>query len=113
MAHEDPPTQSSLVHWSRSHLAKVGVAYLVLIGLGIGVLLAFAPNLFDFNELSFSRLLVLLALLIFVGAPVVAIGYILLSAVVEALTMAVGWMFQACFRTMARFFKRLFHGAGE
>ena len=113
MAHEDPPSQGHIVRWSRAHLTKVGVAYLALIGLGIGVLLAFVPNIFDFTELSFSRLLVLLALLIFVGAPVVAIGYVFLSAVVEAITMAVGWLFQTCFRTLARFFTRLFHGAGE
>jgi hypothetical protein len=105
MAHEDPPSQGSPVCSNRSHLAKVGVAYLALIGLGLGVVLAFVPSLFDFTELSFPRLLVLLTVLIFVGAPVVAIGYVLLSAAVEALTLAVGWVFQACYRTLARFFK--------
>jgi hypothetical protein len=86
---------------------------LVLVGLGIGTLLEFVPNLFDFGELSALRLLVLVALLIFVVAPVVAFAYIVLNAIVEALVLGVGWVFQACFRAVARFFKRIFHDAGE
>lgn len=105
--------QGSQMRWSRARLAKAGAAYLVLAGLGIGVLLEFVPSLFNFSEVSAVRLLVLVALLLFVVAPVVAVGYIVLSAFVEALAVGVGWVFQACFRTLARFFKRIFRGNEE
>ena len=94
-------------------MAQAGVAYCVLAGLGVSVLFEFVPGIFDFGELSVLRLLVLLALLIFVVAPLVAIGYIVLGVLIEGLVMGVGWVFQACFRALARFFKRLYHGAGE
>ena len=101
------------MRWSRTRLAKAGAAYFVLAGLGIGVLLEFVPSLFDFGEISAVQLLVLVALLLFVVAPAVAFGYIVLSVLVEALALGVGWVFQACFRTLARFFKRIFRGNEE
>lgn len=114
MAHpEDSARQSSQMPWSRTRLAKAGAAYCVLAGLGIGVLLEFVPNLFDFGELSAVRFLVLVALLLFVVAPVIAVGYIVFSALVEALVVGMGRLFQACLRALARFFKRIFHNSGE
>jgi hypothetical protein len=113
MTQENPPTQSATAHWGRTRLVKVGAAYLALIGLGMGALFEFVPSFFEFGQRSFPQILVLLAFLIFVGAPVVAIGYLLLSVAVEALVMAVEWMFKACLRTLVRFFKKLCRGADE
>ena len=92
---KDSAPQDSQMRWSRTRLAKAGAAYFVLAGLGIGVLLEFVPSLFDFGEISAVRLLMLVALLLFVVAPAVAFGYIVLSVLVEALAVGVGWVFQA------------------
>ncbi len=94
-------------------MAKVGTAYLVLAGLGIGVLLEFAPSLFDFGDLTPLRLLFLLALLIFVGAPLVALGYIAISLLVESVIWVAGWVLETCFRAVVRFFKGIFNAPRE
>jgi len=113
MAREEPAPKNSKSQRSRSRLAKVGAVYVVLAGVGFGVLLEFVPDIFDFSEVSVPRLLVLLMLLIFVGAPVVAVGYLLLNLVVEGTLVGVAWVFEVCFRALTRRLKRFFHGAGE
>ena len=113
MPPDKPAVPSSRPRWSRARLAKVGAAYLVLAGLGIGVLLEFVPSLFHFGELTPLRLLFLLVLLIFVGAPVVAIGYIALSLLIEALVWGAGRVLETCFRALVRLFKGIRNGPRE
>jgi O-antigen/teichoic acid export membrane protein len=110
---EESPNPGFPIRWGRSRFAKAAVIYFVLAGLGIGVLLEFAPGLFDFSELTEVRLLALAALLIFAMAPAVAVVYILLSALFEALVMGVGWVFETCFRAVVRFLRRALRGDGE
>jgi hypothetical protein len=95
----------------RSLLGKAAVVYIVLACLGVGVLLSFVPNFFSVDELSTSRLLALIAVVVFVVGPVAAVGYFLLEATVEGAVRGVGWLLQTCFRAVRRFFKRLFGGS--
>lgn len=97
----------------RSLLAKAAGVYVVLACLGVGILASFFPDLLLVRELTAYSLLALVALVVFVVGPVVAVGYFVLEAAFEAVVRGVGWMLQACFRASARLAKRLFCGTKE
>jgi len=78
----------------RSLLAKAVVVYVVLACLGVGILASFVPDLFEVRELTAYRLLALVAVVLFVVGPVVAVGYFVLEAVVESVVRGVGWIFK-------------------
>lgn len=97
----------------RSLLAKAAGVYVVLACLGVGILISFVPDLFLVRELTAYSLLALVALVVFVVGPAVAVGYFVLEAAFEAVLRGVGWMLQACFRASTRLAKRLFCGTKE
>lgn len=93
-------------------MAKGAAAYALLAGLGVGILVEYVPDIFDLTRVSALRLLVLAALLVFVAAPLVAVGYIGLSLLIEGLVTGAGWVIQASFRAVVRLIRRIFHGHG-
>ena len=97
----------------RSLLAKAVVVYAILACLGVGILASFVPNLFELGEPTAPRLLLLVAFVIFVVGPIVAVGYFVLEGVIEAVARGVGWIVQTGFRILVRFAKQLFRGAEE
>ncbi|NPC59395.1 hypothetical protein [Caenimonas soli] len=91
-------------------MAKTVVVYVVLACLGVGILLSFVPDFFNVGESSPYRLLILVAVVLFVIGPVVAVGYFILEAVVESVVRGAGWVLKTCLRAVVRFVRRLFGG---
>ena len=100
---DEPSPTSVPSRFERASLVKALVIYVVLACAGVAILLSFIPDLFSNGNLSLARLLVLIAVVIFVVGPVVTIAYALLEALTEAVVRGVGCVPMICFRAIVRF----------